>query len=124
KNGLVGSKTIRWSAGGKLMLAVAILGIAVAVADRLIESSRGPAPGREPSSPAYRFASWILLVVFSFFLQSRFTQSPRAILAGLAAAIGAAALFTFRIDPAPIQRIPDSRVAGLALALGALYSLL
>ena len=42
---------------------------------------------------AYRFASVALLVIFGFFLQTRFTSSPTATLVALALGIPAAAYF-------------------------------
>jgi hypothetical protein len=94
-------KRIQWNAGGKLMGFAAAVGLTIAGADAVWE--------RTPR--AYAFASIALLPVFAYFVQTRFTTSPRAIVAGLTVASVGGVLFGFT----------ENGLTGAALALGSFY---
>ncbi len=108
-------KRIEWRAGGPLFLAVLALAAAqaaVAVSARVPEVNPAPA-----------IAAIVLAVVFQFFLATRISTSPRAILAGLvlagAAIAGGFALGRTRV---PLD-LPAGDLVSAALVLGALYAL-
>jgi hypothetical protein len=111
-------KPVRWGSGGKLMAFVA----AVALAAAALEVWRSR---ESQGTVAYRFASVALLVIFGFFLQTRFTSSPTATLVALALGIPAAAYFRARLALPNYQglaAVADQCWAGIALALGTLYA--
>jgi hypothetical protein len=101
-------KRVRWGAGGNLMLVVAVMALTAALGDYLWVRRGGPV--------AYRFATIALLVVFAFFLLTRSTTSPKAILLGLTAgtAVGTWGVLAGRGSGGPV-------LSGLALTFGALY---
>lgn len=104
------TKRIDWSAGGKLFIVILSLGLAAIIADRL--------RGRPWNAPGV--VSMLLIVIFTYFVASRFTRSPAAVVTAVLFACGAAALVAVVEQFA--GGIASGSIAGTALGIGVLYS--
>ncbi|MFN0205596.1 MAG: hypothetical protein ACKVS6_04700 [Planctomycetota bacterium] len=107
-------REIRWGAGGKLMLLITILAFSVSVVDLYFLKT-------ELWVKTYRFGGIVTSIIFIYFLATRWTSSPGALLFSVVAAVAAAAAVLLNDRGPGVSQFFDSSITALSLMIGALY---